>query len=51
MYKSTSVPATNNRLYTSNTDIPGHLEGRLPNLQVGSKDNTDYCQDPAPTAH
>ena len=27
------VPATNNRLYMADSDIPGHLEGRLPNLR------------------
>ena len=26
------VPATNTRLYMDDGDIPGHLEGRLPNL-------------------
>ena len=30
----TMVPATNTRLYMDDGDIPGHLEGRLPNLEL-----------------
>ena len=37
------VPATNTRLYMDDGDIPGHLEGRLPNridltIETGNND-------------
>ena len=32
------VPATNTRLYMDDGDIPGHLEGRLPNLSWSGQD-------------